>query len=176
MLISDTAGLDLLPPRQPAVSHRDFTDTMARMATTVCLVTASFDGESSGRTATAVLSLSATPPSVLVSIDIATPLADIIVRARGFSLAMLSQDQQMIADAFAGKLGTIDRFLMGVWGTWPSGHPHLYGAATAFDCELIGTIDAGTHMLFAGAIVHTDLSNIAEPLIWHERRYRALAK
>jgi flavin reductase (DIM6/NTAB) family NADH-FMN oxidoreductase RutF len=52
----------------------------------------------------------------------------------------------------------------------------LYGAVAALDCELIGTIETATHLLFAGAILHTDVLQSATPLIWHDRGYRALAK
>ncbi|MDB5562062.1 MAG: flavin reductase, partial [Hyphomicrobiales bacterium] len=89
-----------------------------------------------------------------------------------FSLAMLARDQEMIGDAFAGKLGKVDRFALGVWGTWPSGNPLLYGAATALDCEVIGRFETQTHVLFAGAIVEADTSNPAEPLLWYQRQYQ----
>lgn len=54
----------------------------------------------------------------------------------GFSLAMLAEGQEMIGDAFAGKVQHAQRFLIGVWGEWPSGRPHLFGASAAIDCEL----------------------------------------
>ena len=176
MLVIDHTRLELTEPRHPPVVRADFADVMARMAATVSVVTASHEGKSLGRTVTATLSLGVTPPSVMVSIDIASPLADLIVRANGFSMAMLSDDQQIIADAFAGKLGDIDRFMMGVWGNWPSGHPLLYGAAAAIDCELIGTIETKTHLLFAGAILHTDVAGKHEPLLWHDRGYRRVER
>ncbi|MDB5563297.1 MAG: flavin reductase, partial [Hyphomicrobiales bacterium] len=93
---SPTATLDLADPVAPSVSRAEFGEVMSRMASTVSVVTATFGGEMLGRTATAVLSLSATPPAILVSVDIRAPLADLIIKSGKFSLAMLARDQEMI--------------------------------------------------------------------------------
>src|SRR4051794_32267083 len=163
----------LREPAHPPVRLAEFRETMGSMAATVSLVTTTHARETIGRTVTAALSLGATPPSVLVSIDITARLADLILMSRGFSMAMLAHGQELIGDAFAGKLGD-DRFTYGEWGNWPSGNPLLMGAAATLDCELIGTIETGTHVLFAGAIVHSEISPQLEPLIWHRHRYRTL--
>lgn len=164
----------LREPAHPSVRLAEFRETMASMAATVSVVTTSHAHESLGRTVTAALSLSIDPPSVLVSIDIASRLADMILMSRGFSMAMLAQGQEDIGDAFAGKPGMGDRFTYGDWGAWPSGNPMLKGAIANLDCELIGSIDTGTHVLYAGAIVLSEITPLAEPLIWHRHRYRAL--
>jgi len=163
--------LALSAPRRPPVSRLDFGEVMSCMASTVSVVTATHGDEQLGRTATSVFSLSATPPAVLVAVDLAAPLSDLIVQAGGFSVAMLAAGQESIADAFAGKLGQIDRFALGTWSHWPSGNPRLQGAATAIDCELIGRIETQTHVLFAGAIIEADTSGGADPLLWHRRQY-----
>jgi flavin reductase (DIM6/NTAB) family NADH-FMN oxidoreductase RutF len=165
--------LRLREPAHPPVRLAEFRETMGAMASTVSVVTTTHARETIGRTVTAALSLGINPPSVLVSIDITARLADLILMSRGFSLAMLAQGQELIGDAFAGKLGD-DRFTYGEWGTWPSGNPMLMGAATAIDCELIGSIETGTHVLFAGAVVHSEVLPGVEPLVWHRQRYRTL--
>lgn len=98
-----------------AVSKREFADAMSRMAATVSVVTACDAGEAHGRTVTAVLSLSAEPPMVLVSVKSDSALATAILSDGGFSLAMLAEGQEMIGDAFAGKVPHAQRFLIGVW-------------------------------------------------------------
>ncbi|HTM77555.1 MAG TPA: flavin reductase family protein [Devosia sp.] len=166
--------LRLREPAQKSIRVNEFRETMGSMAATVSVVTTTHAHENIGRTVTAALSLSINPPSVLVSIDIASRLADMILMARGFSMAMLAQGQEDVGDAFAGKLGLDDRFTYGQWGTWPSGNPMLLGAVAALDCELIGSIETGSHVLFAGAIVQSELAPALEPLIWHRHRYRSL--
>jgi len=174
----NAGAMHLKDTRQPAVSGADFRDAMSMMASSVGVVTAAHEDEVRGRTATAVFSLSLEPPSILVSINITSRLADLIVKSRGFSLAILASDQQVIGDAFAGKfddrLAGLDRFAFGVWGQWPSGNPLLYGAAVALDCELVGSIETQTHMLFAGGVIATEVAPAKTPLIWHRRGYAGL--
>jgi len=164
-------AMDLRSTEQPLVSNAEFRTAMSSMASTVSIVTASHDGQVLGRTATAVMSLAATPPSVLVSIDIESRLADLMAKSGRFSLAMLAQDQAVIGDVFAGKLGDMDRFTFGIWGQWPSGNPQLYGAVTTLDCEIIGSIETGTHVLFAGGIIEVETIASKSPLLWHRHGY-----
>jgi flavin reductase (DIM6/NTAB) family NADH-FMN oxidoreductase RutF len=164
----------LRPLRRPAVNDAEFRSAMSGLASSVHVVTARRGDERIGRTATSVLSLSAQPPAILVSIDIVSRLADLIAKTGSFSLAMLAAGQEAIADAFAGQVEPAERFNVGQWGSWPSGQPFLRGAVTVLDCEVIGAMETGTHVLFAGAIVEAETSTDASPLLWHRHGYRVL--
>ncbi|MEW9304172.1 flavin reductase family protein [Labrys portucalensis] len=161
----------LTSPRRPPIQRSEFAEAMSNLAATVCIVAGHWQGERQGRTATAVLSLSAEPPSLLVSIDRTCRLAELVLASGRFSVAMLASDQENIADAFAGKLGGIDRFSVGDWQSWSSGTPHLSSAAASIDCELIGSMSIPTHLVIAGAIVGTQLAKTTAPLLWHRRQY-----
>lgn len=164
----------LRPLRRPTVSDTEFRAAMAGLASSVHVVAAQRGDERVGRTVTSILSLSAQPPAVLVSIDIVSRLADIIAKTGGFSLAMLADDQGEIGDAFAGRVPAERRFDIGQWSAWPSGQPLLAGAATMLDCEVIGSMETGTHVLFAGAIVEAETDTSRSPLLWHRHRYHGL--
>ncbi len=166
--------MSLRQPARPTIEKQDFRDAMASLAATVCIVAAALEGQRSGRTATAVFSLSGSPPSVLVSIDASAHLAGMIEEKGAFSLAMLSATQWTVADAFAGRIAPAHRFKCGTWMAWPSGNPKLAGAMTALDCDVIGRIHTGTHVLFAGAIAKIAREEAASPLIWHGRGYKGL--
>lgn len=157
------------------VDKQAFRDAMASFGTTACLVTVRVGDERLGRTVTSVFSLSADPPSILVSIDKTSHLADAIFKRRGFSFAMLSKAQRKIADAFAGKVSAKLRFETGEWERWSSGHPRLGGAAVGMDCRLIGSMELEKHVLFAGGVVDIELDRNSSPLIWHQRQYKSLA-
>lgn len=167
------ALLDVRPTEKPVLAEREFRDVMASLAASVSVVTAAHEGELLGRTVTSLFSLGISPPTILVSIDLMSRLADLISKSGRFSVAILAQDQQVIGDAFAGRLGEVDRFAFGVWGQWPSGDPQLYGAATLIDCEVVGSIETAGHMLFAGSPVEAEVTG-KTPLIWHKRNYRDL--
>lgn len=164
-------SMALRPLRRPAISDGEFRMAMAGLASSVHVVTARRGDERVGRTATSVMSLTNQPPTILVSIDIVSRLADIIARTGGFSIALLSDGQAAVADAFAGKLEAPDRFSLGQWDHWPSGQPQLRGSVTALDCEVIGAMETGTHVLYAGAIIEAETDPTRVPLIWHQRQY-----
>lgn len=167
-------SMAMRPLRRPTVSDGEFRAAMSGLASSVHVVAARRGDERVGRTATSVLSLSAQPPAILVSIDIVSRLADVIARTGGFSLAMLANEQSDVADAFAGRVAPELRFGVGRWSEWPSGQPRLGGTVTALDCEVIGAMETGTHVLFAGAIVEAETDTGRSPLLWHRHGYRDL--
>jgi flavin reductase len=166
----------LEPALRPYADARTYRDAMASMATTACLVTTQFGAERLGRTVTSVFSLSVEPPAILVSIDMSSPMVDHIMKTRGFSFAILAQGQDGVADAFAGRGNPEHRFDAARWNSWKSGHPRLSEAVATMDCALLGSIETGMHVLFAGGVVDIDLVSDRAPLIWHGRRYKALAE
>ena len=167
-------AMKLHPPRQPVVGNAEFRAAMSGMATTVSVVTARRGSEQIGRTVTSMLSLSMNPPTILVSIDIMSRLADIIAKTGGFSFALLADDQAAVADAFAGRVEPEERFNTGSWSQWPSGHPMLLGAVTALDCDVVGSIETGTHVLFAGAVIEAETTTSRSPLLWQRHGYRSV--
>lgn len=164
----------LHPPRRPLVDGTEFRAALSGMAASVCLVTARRGDERIGRTVTSVMSLSANPPAILISIDIVSRLADFIAKTGGFSFAVLADNQQLVADAFAGRVDPDDRFGHGRWEHWPSGHPKLTGAVSVLDCDVIGSIETGTHVLFAGAIADAETTTTQAPLLWQRHNYHYL--
>jgi flavin reductase (DIM6/NTAB) family NADH-FMN oxidoreductase RutF len=159
----------------PPVNSGEFRDAMANVGSSVSIVSARRGEERVGRTVTSMISLSVQPPTLLVSIDIVSRLADLVIKSGGFSVSMLAAGQEKIADAFAGKMEQGHRFSQGDWAAWPSGRPYLSGTVASFDCELVGAMETGTHVLFAGAVVDIFNAPERESLVWHNRSYKTLA-
>ncbi|QWK81526.1 flavin reductase family protein [Ochrobactrum sp. BTU1] len=164
----------LQSPLRPLVGKSLFRDGMAAAASTVCVVTTRLGVEKIGRTVTSVMSLSAEPPTLLISIDVSSRVVDHVLRTEGFSIALLAQGQQPIADAFAGHTALERRFDNGQWSAWKSGHPRLNGALAVMDCTLLGSIETQSHVLFAGGVVDIDLDQQRTPLVWQQRQYRSV--
>ena len=167
-------AMTLKLPRRPVMNTAEFKAAMSAIGSSVHVVTARRGEERIGRTVTSVMSLSINPPTILISIDILSRLADLIAKTGGFSFAMLADDQSEVADAFAGRVVAEERFSRGQWGEWPSGHPMLQGAVTALDCEVIGAMETGTHVLFAGAIIEAENTTSRTPLLWQRHQYHGL--
>ncbi|GHG85782.1 flavin reductase family protein [Pseudodonghicola xiamenensis] len=172
---SKDVSADCAALRSASASLRsDFRDAMASLAAKVCIVAARGAGQCFGRTVTAAFSLNVAPPAILVSIAAGAPLAALIRAGRQFSVAMLSEGQQAVADAFAGKVAPEHRFEVGDWQSWSSGQPRLAGGVAAMDCTVISEIELADHLLFAGAPRDIRHDGGRQPLVWHGRHYNGV--
>lgn len=162
--------LPLSTSTSPAISAKEFKDSMASLVFSLSIVATRHGDEQLGRTVTSFMPLSADPPHFMISIDVRSRIIDLIGASKRFSVSFLSAGQESIADVFAAKGNHDNRFAIDHWDVWPSSNPRLVNASLAFDCELVGSIDVGDHMLFVGAIVETT-SAPDLPLLWLQRDY-----
>jgi len=167
-------NFQLSPDFRTEIDLKDFKDSMAAFASAVCIVTAHAEDVRIGRTATAIMSLSVTPPTILASIDHGSELANIIRKTGGFSVSALTEKQDAIADAFAGHEPPERRFDFGKWDAWQSGNPRLQETVWSMECKLTGVADIGSHFLFAGGVSALDIGIQRKPLIWHDRIFNGL--
>ena len=136
------------------VSPSDYTQAMGQHAASVCVITTALGGQRYGLTATAVSSVSAQPPRLLVCVNRSSFAHAKIAEAGAFCVNVLSETQDMVAKAFAGMLGpNIDRFGVAEWTTLRSGAPALVSAAAAFDCVVGERVEQFTHTVFFGDVV-----------------------
>ncbi len=101
---------------------------MAKLAFSISIVAARHADEQLGRTVTSFMPLSIDPPHMVVSIDVRSRLIDLIGFSKRFSISFLAGGQQDVADIFAGKGSSNERFSISDWDYWPSGAPKLAGA------------------------------------------------
>lgn len=153
------------PPVSDPALVADFKAAMRQLAATVTLVTTCEDGQPHGMTATAVSSLSADPPSVLVCINRAAAMHGPTERSRHFCLNLLAADQGELCDAFGARRG-LARFEVGEWERGPHGLPWLAGAAATIFCAVDEALSYGTHTIFIGRIEEVRVAGAAEPLVY----------
>ena len=140
-----------LQPAEPLVDPETFRNCMRQVPGAVTVVTTLHQGSRAGLTATAVCSVSAEPPQMLVCVNRSSSAERVIVAAGRFGVSFLAHDQREVADAFSSSV--LDRFAAADWTQLASGMPILAGAAAAFDCVVVQTVAAGTHTIFIGAVV-----------------------
>lgn len=157
-----------------SVADTAFRNAMASVASTVFVIAARSEQDRVGRTVTAAVSLSASPPSVLVSLDTKSALMDAIRQTGSFSINGLAADQSKVADAFAGKLPPVFRFGVGLWTVWRSGNPKLSDGFLSGDCQVLGSVVVGSHTLVIGGLSEVETGD-RSPLIWRSRAYAAAA-
>jgi len=152
-----------------------FARAMRRLASTVCVV-ATHDGKQPyGMVATAVTSLSAAPPSLLVCINRDASSHDVIARIGRFSVTLLRKDQREISDHFGSRYTHLERFGTARWTTaqhWQL--PHLESAQATLFCHLAQKFEHGTHTVFIGNVLETEIDEAVDPLLYADGSYRWL--
>ena len=163
------------------VAPADFRLGMSRLASGVSVIaTGSADDPASwrGMTATAVCSLCAEPPSLVVCLNYETGTYKELRHNSLFSVNVLSSRDVHLAQTFAGQHGLFGakRFAPGDWSAGTLGVPVLAGALTTFECRVSRSVEYGTHSLVIGdieAISPAD-EDAGGPLVYHSHRFRDL--
>jgi flavin reductase (DIM6/NTAB) family NADH-FMN oxidoreductase RutF len=146
-----------------------FKKGMRHLAASVTLITTRHGDLRGGLTATAVCSVSAEPPQILVCVNKTASAHDHIGEAGFFCINILSPAHRKIAERFAGMDGVEgdERFAdMGDWSTLTTGAPVLKGCPVSFDCKLVTKVAAGTHTIYIGEIVDIALDAKAHALLY----------
>ena len=147
------------------VLEKDFKSAMRMMAATVTLVTTSHEGKAHGMLATAVTSLSANPPSLLVCINRSASMHGPTDRSRRFCVNLLTREQAELSAEFGARAGG-DRFKVGAWQRGLHDLPFVDGAAAAIFCTVEKQLDYGTHTIFVGRIDALEIGSQATPLVY----------
>jgi len=166
-------------PRQTefaSVSAEAFKQGMRCLAAGVTIVTTLHDGVRSGLTATAVTSLSADPPQVLVCVNRSANAHDLIHRGSLMCVNVLAHAHQHLAARFAGQKGVFgeERFAAGRWMALTTGAPVLADAMASFDCVVTERVQASTHTIFIGRVVGVRARPKARPLVYASGTYARL--
>ena len=156
-----------------------FKQGMRRVSGTVTIVTTRGPaGQRRGVTATAICSLSISPPAVLACVNRETWVGQFAPISRIFCVNVLARAQREVAEAFAGRTGHVgeDRFQVGDWETMDSGAPALAGAIASFDCRLERHVEFSSHLVLVGEVGQTILGpKNAEPQIYFDGAFTTSA-
>jgi flavin reductase (DIM6/NTAB) family NADH-FMN oxidoreductase RutF len=143
---------------------------MRYFASAVTVTTGALEsGELFGLTISAFISVSLSPPLVLVSIRNESAAKDLFIRAKRYCVNILSAKQQSIAEKFslqgdAGRFQNLD-FYFGKGGS-----PIIRNCIGFIDCRLVQAIAAGDHTLMIGEAVDVGYEK-KDPLLYVDRRY-----
>ena len=153
-----------------------FRTVMREIAAPVAVIAAGRAGHRNGLTATAVCSVSDTPPTMLVCIRRNANPHDVIANSGCFSINFLSSEQEDIAIQFSGSTGVWgeDRFSAGDWRTGGTGAPLLRNSLCALECQLVGTQTVATHTIFFGELIEGQIHECGDALLYRHGRYYAL--
>lgn len=150
-----------------------FRQAMSRVGAAVHVITTADAGGRHGLTASAVTSVTDTPPTLLFCINRQASSHGSFVVGAPVCVNTLAADQQEISAVFSSRDRVAERFGQGSWTTRSSGAPVLDGAAASFDGRITDIVDVGTHSVMFVAVL-TATSHDRPVLMYMGRAYHQL--
>ena len=155
-----------------------FRQAMRGWASTVAVVSSAENGTPSGIVASAVISVSMEPPSLLVAMNRSSSCHALFLRRQAFTVSFLSNSQSKYAQEFHRRKSE-DRFSGREWafsdadGTAIQKLPFLTAAQANIFCWVEEAIEAHTHTLFIGRVAAVRLCSAIDPLLYCDGQYRS---
>ncbi|OXL17890.1 flavin reductase [Psychrobacter sp. DAB_AL32B] len=166
------------------IEATDFRDAMSLLTTAVNVVTTEGPSGMHGFTASAVCSVTDTPPTLLVCMNHSSRSHAHFIDNKILSVNVLGAQHEQISNAFASKLSSEERFEYGSWTQLQTGAPVLEDALVNFDCEIEQIQEVGTHSIFMCRVVavrHGDQKSeqqdgTNESLVYFNRSYHQVGQ
>ena len=163
------------------LAEQEFKNAMSLLSSAVTVVTTAGESGRYGFTASAVCSLSASPPTLLVCMNKGSYLHSFFVANRVLSVNLLAAEHQALSEVFASKLGSDERFARAQWTQLVTGAPILKDALASFDCQIEQIQQVATHDIFICRILALQTNARAEGqprsgLAYFARGYHALGQ
>ncbi len=150
---------------------------MRRLASGVTLITGAQAGVRVGLIATAVSSVSTSPPTLLICVNRSASAHDVIDQTGGFAVNLLSAADLHLVDTFSKSALREERFKAGVWTKLSSGAPILESSLAAFDCKVVQRIAYESHTIFLGEVKKVHLAEAdVDPLLHIDSTFRRLER
>ena len=132
-------------PMPPHVSQDDFKSGMARLAGAVNIVTTDGPTGKAGFTASAVCSVTAEPPTLLVCLNRSSSAAEAFAGNTALCVNTVGPKHKDLAMLFGGKTPMEERFEAADWSAGITGAPILSEAVVSFDCTITERASVGSH-------------------------------
>jgi flavin reductase (DIM6/NTAB) family NADH-FMN oxidoreductase RutF len=161
--------------RSASVTGEELRHAIGHFATGVTVVTSLDElGEPVGTTASAVSSLSVSPPLVLVCLGRSSATLRALRVQRTFAVNVLSSDQRELSNNFA-RSGAVASWQDVDYGFWDSGMPRLDGVLSGLECFVENIVDGGDHLIVIGRVRGVDVSDgVRQPLLHFRGAYARL--
>lgn len=162
---------------RPSVAPDLFKAGMQHYAAAVAVITAESNGVRSGMTATAVSSLSADPPSLLICTNKSSRTYGHIMDSRRFAVNLIPDIMPEVANAFASSDDLESQFqAAGTWLRSEAGLPVLQEAVVAFECDVEKWTNTKTHAVFFALVTAVHIHPSFSPLIYMERAFQSVGE
>ena len=153
-----------------AIDRQVFFDVMASFPSGVAIVTTlDADGVPRGLTTTAVCSVSADPPTILVCVDLASRTLAALRARNGFVVNFVGEGRSELCLLFASK--EEDKFAHVDWRPTEAGLPLLHNDVLAWaECATVQELEIGDHVVLLAEVSDGGVQPELEPPLMYYRR------
>lgn len=158
-------------PQHSGIEPLEFRHTLGRFASGVTVITAQDGNEKRGMTASAFVSVSLTPPLILISVDRRAHMHALLQRPEvtHFGVNILGANQKALSNHFGGRS---DPEVQVSWFEH-EGLPLIGGAIAQLVCRKEHAIEAGDHTLYLGFVEYSRYTD-DDPLLYFRGQYHEL--
>jgi flavin reductase len=150
-----------------------FKNGMRRLASGVVVIATAYDNQRFGLAATAVTSISAEPPTLMICVNRSSSAHEPIIHARCFTVNLLREEDRGVADLFGSSENRDKRFDGRDWITLKTGAPALAKSLASFDCAIVQSLAYFSHTLFFGQVVDLKMfTDEIKPLLYWDGSYQ----
>ena len=158
------------------IEATDFRNAMSLLTSAISVVTTAGLSGRYGFTASAVCSVTDTPPTLLVCMNQASSSHVHFVENKILTVNVLGAHHEHVSKVFSSKLSPEERFKHGIWTELETGAPVLNDALVSFDCEIEQIQQVGTHTIFICPIVAIQQSQHDQSLVYFNRAYHQVGQ
>lgn len=159
------------------VEATDFKNAMSLLSSAVNVVTTQGESGAHGFTASAVCSVTDSPPTLLVCMKKTSRSHANFLANQVLCVNVLNAAHEQLSNVFASsKFNSEQRFELGEWTTLTTGSPVLSDALVSFDCKIEQIQEVGTHTIFICPIVSIQRNQDDQALVYFNRAYHQVGE
>jgi len=157
---------------RPNFDSTSFRETLGCFPTGVVVAATLGDGAAPvGLTINSFSSVSLDPPLILWSIALSAPSLSAFRDHPGFTINILSAEQQSLCTQFARP--AVNKFAGIDWRPGYAGTPVISEALAVLECKTFRRYEGGDHEIILGEVVKIDLTD-KKPLVYHRGHFAEL--
>jgi flavin reductase (NADH) len=157
---------------------QQFRQAMAHLGAAVNVITTAGAHGRCGITASAVCSVTETPPTLLVCINRSSAMHAVFDGNRNVCINVLPASLEGVARHFAGltNLSMDERFNLPVWDEGIDGVPVLRGALASLQGRIVEAKEVGSHSVMFVETTEIRVRNDGDSLIYFDRNFHRVPR
>lgn len=173
MSTTTTAAKPAAPLTPQQISFRN---AMAHLPAAVCIITTDGVAGRCGITASAVCSVTDSPPTVLVCINQRSAMHDVFKENQHLCINVLSGEQEQLALHFSGatKVPMAERFELANWRPGVASQPVLNDALIKLQGQIKDSKAVGSHSVLFVELDNIEVSEERDSLIYFNRLFHTV--